>query len=137
MVLVTKIFLYGFITVITLIGVTNIFNTITSNMELRQKEFANLKSIGMTKKEFNRMINLETILYGFKAWIYGTIMGLIGTYAMYQAASIKKISEMYIPINAILISAVFVFIFVFIIMRYSIKKINKQNIIETIRKDNI
>ena len=43
--LIIKIFLYGFIAVITLIGVTNIFNTITSNMELRQKEFAMLKSI--------------------------------------------------------------------------------------------
>lgn len=52
MILVTNIFLYGLIAVITLIGVTNIFNTITSNMELRQKEFAMLKSIGMTKKEF-------------------------------------------------------------------------------------
>ena len=50
MVLIISIFLYGFITVITLIGITNIFNTITSNMELRQKEFAMLKSIGMTKK---------------------------------------------------------------------------------------
>ena len=57
MIIVINIFLYGFITVISLIGVTNIFNTITSNMELRQKEFAMLKSIGMTKKEFNRMIN--------------------------------------------------------------------------------
>ena len=33
MILVTNIFLYGFIAVITLIGVTNIFNTITSNMD--------------------------------------------------------------------------------------------------------
>ena len=57
-VLVISIFLYGFIGVITLIGITNIFNTITTNMNLRKKEFAMLKSIGMTKKEFNRMINI-------------------------------------------------------------------------------
>lgn len=137
MVLVIKIFLYGFIAVITLIGVTNIFNTITSNMELRQKEFAMLKSIGMTKKEFNRMINLETIFYGTKSFIYGTILGLMGTFAMYKAFSVKIVKGMYIPVNAIIISAVFVFVFVFLIMRYSIKKINKQNIIETIRKENI
>lgn len=137
MVLVVKIFLYGFIAVITLIGVTNIFNTITSNMELRQKEFAMLKSIGMTKKEFYRMINLETIFYGVKSWIYGTILGLIGTFAMYKAFSVKIEQGIYIPINAIIISAIFVFIFVFIIMRYSISKINKQNTIETIRKENI
>lgn len=137
MILVVKIFLYGFITVITLIGVTNIFNTITSNMELRQKEFAMLKSIGMTKKEFNRMINLETIFYGTKSWIYGTIAGLLGTILMYKAFSIKIEKGIYIPINAIIMSAIFVFIFVFIIMKYSINKINKQNTIETIRNENV
>ena len=63
-VLVISIFLYGFIGVITLIGITNIFNTITTNMNLRKKKFAMLKSIGMTKKEFNRMIRLESIFYG-------------------------------------------------------------------------
>lgn len=68
-ILVISIFLYGFITVITVIGITNIFNTITTNMNLRSKEFANLKSIGMTKKEFNRMIRLESIFYGMKSLI--------------------------------------------------------------------
>jgi len=137
MVLVVKIFLYGFIAVITLIGITNIFNTITSNMELRQKEFAMLKSIGMTKKEFNRMIHLETVFYGMKSWIYGTVMGLLGTFAMYKAFAIKIEQGVYIPIHAIIISAVFVFGFVFMIMRYSMAKINKQNTMETIRKENI
>ena len=137
MILVTNIFLYGFIAVITLIGVTNIFNTITSNMELRQKEFAMLKSIGMTKKEFNRMINLETLFYGTKSLLYGIILGLLGTLAMYKAFSVKIDTGMYIPIKPIIISVIFVFILIFIIMRYSISKINKQNTIETIRKENI
>ena len=137
MVLVTKIFLYGFIAVITLIGVTNIFNTITSNMELRQKEFAMLKSIGMTKKEFNRMIHLETIFYAGKSLIYGILLGLIGTFAMYQAFSIKIESGVYIPVKPILISIVAVFVLVFMIMKYSINKINKQNTVETIRNENI
>lgn len=137
MVLVIKIFLYGFIAVITLIGVTNIFNTITSNMELRQKEFATLKSIGMTKKEFNRMINLETLFYGTKSLIYGIILGLLGTFAMYKSFSLKNDSGVYIPIKPIILSIIFVFILIFIIMRYSISKINKQNIIETIRKENV
>ena len=137
MILVIKIFLYGFIAVITLIGVTNIFNTITSNMELRQKEFATLKSIGMTKKEFNRMINLETLFYGTKSLIYGIILGLLGTFAMYKSFSLKIDSGVYIPIKPIILSIIFVFILIFIIMRYSISKINKQNIIETIRKENV
>lgn len=137
MVLVIKIFLYGFIAVITLIGVTNIFNTITSNMELRQKEFAMLKSVGMTKKEFNRMINLETIFYSTKALIYGIVLGLLGTFALYKAFSIKISTEMYLPIKPIAISIVAVFVLVFVIMKYSMAKINSQNTIETIRNENI
>ena len=137
MILVINIFLYGFIAVITLIGVTNIFNTITSNMELRQKEFAMLKSIGMTKKEFNRMIHLETIFYATRALFYGIILGLLGTFALYKAFSIKIDQGVYIPWYPILLSIIFVFILVFFIMKYSMNKINKQNTIETIRKENI
>lgn len=135
--LLMAIFLYGFIAVITLIGVTNIFNTITSNLELRQKEFAMLKSVGMTKKEFNRMINLETIFYSIKALIYGIALGSVGSYLVYLATAKKMDYGYHFPLTATIISIVAVFVLVYIIMRYSMNKINKQNIIETIRKDNI
>lgn len=137
MVLVISIFLYGFITVITLIGVTNIFNTITSNMELRSKEFAMLKSIGMTKKEFNHMVNLETLFYSIKSLIYGTILGIIGSLFVHKAISGQTEFQYTLPTTAIIIAFIFVIIVVYIIMKYSIKKINKQNTIETIRKENI
>jgi putative ABC transport system permease protein len=136
MLLVIEIFLYGFIGVITLIGVTNIFNTITSNMELRQKEFAMLKSIGMTKKEFSRMINLETVFYGTKSLLYGIILGTGGTLLLYNAIK-DNLKEFQWPIIATVLASVSVFILIFIIMKYSVRKINKQNTIETIRKDNI
>ena len=136
-VIVISIFLYGFICVITLIGVTNIFNTITSNMELRQKEFAMLKSVGMTKKEFNHMINLETLFYSSKSLIYGSILGIIGSYFVHRAFAGKIGTQFVLPYKAILICILFVFIVVYMIMKYSINKINKQNMIETIRKENI
>lgn len=137
MLIVISIFLYGFITVITLIGVTNIFNTITSNMELRQREFAMLKSIGMTTGEFNRMIRLETLFYSVKAFLYGIAMSLVGIVLLCRAFSIKLETKMYLPIVPTIISGVFVFLFVFAIMKYSMSKINRQNIIETIRSENV
>lgn len=135
--IVISIFLYGFIVVITLIGVTNIFNVLTSNMQLRQNEFAMLKSVGMTKKEFNRMINLEVLFYSSKSLIYGCILGILGSYLIHTSYSEKLELPYHLPLGAIIISVVFVFIIVYTIMRYSIKKINKQNIIETIRKETI
>ena len=135
--LVISIFLYGFIAVISLIGITNIFNTITTNMELRQKEFANLKSIGMTKKEFNRMIRLESVLYGGKALIIGIPIGIGLSYLLFKSFGIGYEMTYELPLKAIGISIIAVVVLIWVIMRFSLKKINKQNIIETIRKDNI
>ena len=136
-VLVISIFLYGFIGVITLIGITNIFNTITTNMNLRKKEFAMLKSIGMTKKEFNRMIRLESIFYGLKSLIIGIPIGIILSYGMYTVFRNNMEMEYILPYKSIVISIVFVAVIIGIIMKYSMSKINKQNVIETIRNDNI
>ena len=137
MITTVAVCLYTFIAVISLIGITNIFNTITTSMELRQKEFAVLKSIGMTKKEFNRMIRLESIFYGTKSLIIGVPLGIIISYIIYKAF-LKGISVDYVlPINGIIIAIVAVFVLIGAIMKYSLKKINKQNIIETIRNDNV
>ena len=130
------IFLYGFIIVITLIGITNIFNTITTNMALRKGEFAMLKSIGMTKGEFNRLISLESLFMGLKSLLFGTIFGVLLSYVMFSF--LKTEGDVFkLPIMAIIICFIGVMLLISIIMKYSINKINKQNIIETIRNENI
>lgn len=132
------IFLYGFITVIALIGVTNIFNTINTNMNLRKGEFAILKSVGMTGKEFNRMINLEVLFYSLKSLLIGVPLGIGLSYVLYLAFNQGKNVILYkLPVGGIIISIIAVFILVFIIMRFSIRKVSEQNIIENIRNENI
>ena len=131
------IFLYGSIIITALIGTTNIFNTITTSMELRQREFMHLKSIGMTKKEFNKMIRLETIFLGGKSLIIGIILGLILSYLIYLGFSLNVELNYNFPIEAIIISIIAVSILIGGIMKYSLNKINKLNIIETIRNENI
>lgn len=129
------IFLYGFIIVISLIGITNIFNTITTNMELRKQEFAMLKSIGMTSKEFKRMIRLESLFMGIKSLLFGILIGIILSYLIYLSSDSDTPYKL--PIVAIIISILVVFILISLIMKYSLNKINKQNTIETIRNENI
>ena len=135
-VLLIGIFLYGFITVITLIGITNIFNTITSNINLRRQEFAMLKSIGMTKKEFNNMIRLESIFIGIKSLFFGIPLGIGLSYLVYKSFN-EGIITYSIPVKSIIISSIGVFLLISIIMSYSVKKCKNQNIIETIRNENI
>ena len=131
------IFLYGFIIVITLIGITNIFNTITTNMQLRRSEFATLKSIGMTTKEFSKMIRLESIFMTVKSLIVGIILGTGLSVLIYHYLASSDFSGYKLPIIPIIISIVAVYLLITLLMKYSLRKINKQNIIETIRNENI
>ena len=127
------IFLYGFIIIIILIGVTNIINTITTSMELRKQEFAILRSVGMTNKEFNRMIRLETLFIGIKSLFFGIPLGTAIAYGIYQVGKMP----FEIPLKPILYSAIAVIVLIASIMQYSLVKIKKQNTIETIRNENI
>ena len=131
------IFLYGFIIVISLIGITNIFNTITTNMELRKQEFAMLKSVGMTTKEFNKMIRLESIFMGVKSLLLSVPIGIALSYIIYHFLSKESGIPYKLPTLAILIAVSVVFILISLIMKYSMSKISKQNTIETIRNENI
>lgn len=101
------IFLYGFIVVIALIGVTSIFNTITTNMELRRQEFAMLKSVGMTSREFNRMIRLESFFYGSKSLLIGLPIGCALSYVIYRLLADGTMDVGYrLPVKPMLISIV-------------------------------
>lgn len=132
-----RIFLYGFITVIALISITSTINIVTSNVMLRSKEFASLKSIGMTKKEFDKMIKLEGTFIEIKSLFYGIIFGLILSYVIYYFFNRGEAVTYYFPLKEIIILIIVVVILIDLIMKYSEKKINKQNIIETIRSENI
>ena len=133
-----SIFLYGFITVIALIGVTNIFNTISTNMNLRRREFAMLRSIGMTKKEFNRMILLESFFYGMKSLMIGIPIGLGLSWILYDIVMNGEWTLSYcVPVKPILFSVAAVFLLIAVVMKYSLGKISQQNTIETIRNENI
>lgn len=135
--LVVAIFLYGFITVVALIGITNIFNTITTNMELRAPEFAMLRSVGMTGKEFRRMIWLEGVFYGGKALAIGIPLGVLIAYCFHRAMSEGVVTDFRFPWEAILMALAAVGVLLYGIMHYSMGKINKRNIIETIQNENI
>ena len=136
--LLAEIFLYGFIVVVALIGVTNIFNTISTNILLRAKEFAMLKSIGMTDGEFNRMIWLESILYTLRALVIGIPIGIVISYGVHVLLTNGGINLAYVvPVIPIIIAVLAVALLISAIMHFSVRQISKQNIIETIRKDTI
>lgn len=135
--LVINIFLYGFIALISAIGIANIFNTISTNILLRKREFAMLKSIGMTEKGFKKMLDLECIFYGTKALLFGLPIGIIICYFLNQGFGNAIEFAFSLPWSSIIISIVSVYFVVFITMLYASGKMKKENIIDSLREENI
>ena len=138
LILVVKILMYGFISLVTLIGVTSVFNTISTSMALRKREFAVLRSIGLTNRGFNKILFFESLFFGMKSLIFALPVSIGVTVLIHYAlADMVSISTIIIPWKAIIISIVSVFIIVLLTMMYSTSKIKKHNIIEQIREENI
>jgi putative ABC transport system permease protein len=137
MLLVINIFTYGFITLITLISIANIFNTISTSIALRKREFAMLKSVGMTPKSFNKMINYESIFYGIKALVYGLPLSFAMMLWMHSVSQNAFDYGFSVPWVSIAIVVFAVFIIVGCAMIYSSAKVKKENIIDALKQENI
>lgn len=137
MLLVVNVFSYGFIVLISLITIANVLNTISTNINLRRREFAMLKSVGITPSGFNRMMNFECIFYGFKALLYGLPLSLIATYLIYLSMSQGLGMAFTLPWVAILIASASVFLVVFVTMMYSMSKVKKENIVDALKNENL
>lgn len=133
--LVLRIFSYGFILLISLIAMANVFNTISTNVLLRRREFAMLRSVGMTSKGLRRMMNLECILYGCKGLFFGLLAATGVTYLIYRAMSEEMAIRFYIPWYSVVIAVASVFIVVFATMLYAMAKIRKENVVETLKQE--
>lgn len=135
--LILKIFTYGFIILISLIVIANIFNTISTNVMLRRKEFAMLKSVGMTLGGFDRMMNYECLLYGVKGLLFGLPLAFLLNFAIYHSLLGAMDVGFQIPWGSVAIVVLGVFVVVFASMMYSMHKIKKDNPIEALKNDNI
>ncbi len=137
MIIFMSVFAYGFIALISAISIANIFNTISTSIALRKREFAMLKSVGLTSKGFNRMLNYESVFYGFKSLLYGLPLSFICMYLMHRALGNSFSFAFALPWLSIVYVIVAVFIVVGVSMLYSSSKIKKENIIDSIKQESV
>lgn len=134
---VTNVFAYTFIIMISLIAIANVFNTISTNIKLRRRELAMLRSVGMSERNFQKMMNFECAFYGLRALFIGLPIGIICSWLIYKGmfvAGADNIDYVF-PWESIGISVFGVLFIVFVTMLYAISKIKKENIIDALRDD--
>lgn len=132
------VFAYGLIVVIALIGITNIINTLSTGMELRSREFATLRSIGMTDKQFVGMVRLESVFISVKALVIGVPLGILISYLLCVIMNRMDSAIIYEPpYKAIILCIAVVIMLIYAIMKLSMTKLRHNNIIETIKNENL
>src|SRR6266498_1744914 len=136
--MMTNLFFYGFLTLITLIGVTNIINTLDTNIKLRRREIAMLKSVGLTPGGFLRMLRYESLFYGLTALLYGLPLGIaLSVFIYYQFDSGVSTFAFTLPWGAIVGCIVGILAIVFVTMMISGAMIRNDNIVDTIKEENL
>ena len=135
--LIVDVFSYGFIILISLISVANVFNTISTNVSLRRREFAMLKSVGMTPGGFNRMINFECLFYGLKALLFGLPVSVFVCWLISEAVGQGVALGFQVPWSAFIIAIAAVFLVVFVTMMYAMSKVRRENIVDALKNENL
>ena len=136
-ILVINVFSYGFILLIGVISIANVFNTISTNIILRRKEFAMLRSVGMSEKGFQRMLNYECLIYGGRSLAIGLPISFIFSFFIHYVINQMVQVDYFIPYVSVLLAIAMVFVVVFITMLYTTRKIRRNNVIEELRIENI
>lgn len=131
---IIQVFVYGFISLISLITVANIINTISTNIALRRKEFAMLKSVGTTPKGFRKMVSLESVFYALKAVIFGVPISVLICVVLNKMLDSKAIPYQF-DYKLYLAVIIVVFAIIALTMVYSVRKLKDDNIIETLKED--
>ncbi len=134
---IVTVFSYGFIVLISLIAAANVFNTISTNFNLRRREFAMLRSVGLSVKGLYRMLNFECLLYGAKALLLGLPVSAVTSFFIYLAVTSGFYTSYRLPLYAMGISSLSVFLVVFATMLYSMNKIKKDNPIDALKNENL
>ena len=135
---IIDVFTYVFVIMISLIAVANVFNTISTNIRLRRRELAMLRSVGMSDRDFKKMMNFECIFYGMRALLFGLPIAGIISWLIYEGlVTVERIDNFnfVFPWSSMAISIFSVFSVVFITMLYAINRIKSENIIDALRDD--
>ena len=130
--------LYSFIVLIAIACILNIFCIVYFNIQFRTKDFAILKSLGMDKKQINKMLDIECWMYSIVALFIGILLGIVIHKIIYDIQYTLNNHFMYefdVSITSLLICIIFVIAVVFICKNRAKRKIRYIDLTEIIKRE--
>ena len=134
-VVLAELIMYGFVILLILMGFTSVISTLATNIRIRSREFAILKSIGMTNASLRKMLYCESIICILKASISGIAFGILIPFVI--NLSLRKMMPVlyHIPWGTLVIGMFLLIGVVMVITYIEMNGLKKKNIIDEIRMD--
>ncbi len=121
---------------IGLIGIFNAFSTISNNLRLRKREFAILRSVGLTPKGLNKMLMLEGLFFAVTPIMVSIPIILFICWFMLRLAPITLAEFIPVfPVGVTLTYTMLIIVSIFLSYSFSSTCVKKSNVVESIKDE--
>ena len=126
---------YGFLTIVSLIAVLNIMNSVSMGVSARIKQYGAMRAVGMDSRQVTKMIAAEAAAYAAGGAFTGIILGLILHYLIYVRLVISHFGGGWkIPVTPIVIVVLLISVSCIAAVYAPAKRIRSMAITETINE---
>lgn len=128
-----KLYSYGIVAILFAISIFNIINNVSYNLTSRTSEFGMLRAIGISEKDFKKMITYEGLFYGIISSVIVVVGGIILQTRMYETYGFVDYGMDFVINYKLYILIVIVNIIVGLLSTYlPARKIKESSIVEAI-----
>lgn len=132
-----KLLVTIFSVVCLLIAVANVFNTLSTSIILRTREFAVLQSVGLGPTGFRRMLVAECASYALRGLGYGLVFSVGVVWLFWEALSSAVGISFELPWGYVAGAVVGVVAVLGLSVAYALRRSHALNIVEALRADAI
>ena len=130
-------FAYAFVGIMTLIAIANVFNTMSTNILLRRRDFGMLKSLGMTNGQLGKQVCMESLLCGVKSLYWSLPVALLFSLAFTFMVRYTIMPTHAFPWVPPLVAVGTVMLVVLCSTFYALSKIKNNTPVEAILAENV
>lgn len=133
---VVNVFCLLFAVILALIAMANVFNTVTNSLILRRREFAVMKSVGLSNRQFRAMVAEECVAWCIRGLVPGVLLSLLVSFLLWQVISGSMTGLPFtLPWNYVALAAAMTVVAVGASVAYGMHRCRADNVVEALRAD--
>lgn len=133
---VVNVFCLLFAVILALIAMANVFNTVTNSLILRRREFAVMKSVGLSNRQFRAMVAEECVAWCIRGLVPGVLLSLLVSFLLWQVISGSMTGLAFtLPWSYVALAAAMTVVAVGASVAYGMHRCRADNVVEALRAD--